>query len=455
MARAQYKQRLKAWKTRGFLKTNKPLTPRQRDELHAMSSLELAAAARNGSHSETGRAAAEERLKQIGGKLEEADLVVPGFVKPAPPEKLMKRFFGWTRQVRVWSGWLILLWVIISFAAIAYASEQEADALLQARDAGLITNEEFFSSARDLTDEEYEQAYKDYPMEISAFKSQNNLRDVLLQRAKPTEAGRKMAQAESIGQIAVSLLILTTLIWFVFSIFRTQPARLLLLRKFNDKKISKSMTRLMSQELRPFGHMVTLSDKHIKRSRWAVIGNIIPSNFAHAALIIFWLPIRLTLRQFNRAKYGPVWVGSARNFRSLAKRLRDRLALNLEISLTSQKEAFIIRTHDNWWKEVVKLIMNSSDVIIADLSYVTSGTEWELERLNSTGKWRKTVFTCFEENEMHALKAIDEYPWTHEVLMFTYDKFGEFEPGERQIFRNKVIDIIGKSAEYCKNLPAE
>ena len=79
-------------------------------------------------------------------------------------------------------------------------------------------------------------------------------------------------------------------------------------------------------------------------------------------------------------------MGSARDFRNLARRLRERTGLNFEMIWTS-KEIVLVRTSDLWWKRVISLLITSADVIVIDLSNVTQGTEWELARLNSLGSY--------------------------------------------------------------------
>ena len=80
----EWKRRLRAWRTRGWLKADAPLAAKAVARLEQLDETELAAAALNPGHSEAGRAAARALLESRGGRLEAADVVVPGFVKPQP-----------------------------------------------------------------------------------------------------------------------------------------------------------------------------------------------------------------------------------------------------------------------------------------------------------------------------------------------------------------------------------
>ncbi|MEM8921829.1 MAG: hypothetical protein AAGB25_10675, partial [Pseudomonadota bacterium] len=323
-------------------------------------------------------------------------------------DALRKRFFGVSRQIRKWSGVLALLCFIGAFVAVGFSEELKAPALEQGLEAGLITQAEYNQRARGVTDEEFDAARAAGVEMSSAFSSDVLFEELLLPKVRDTPAGRNQALAQSITWVVISGLVLFTLVWLASSALRRQPARLLLLRKFNDKELAKSMEHVITDELRPFGHIVTLSDKHIRRARFAWLTYLIPTNFLSLALIFIWLPLRLILRQFNRSKHGAAFVGNARDYRNLAKRLRDRMALNMEVALTS-KEAFIVRTDDDWWKLVVSLLMNSADVMVVDLSNVTQGTQWELERLDRLGFFERAVLTVRDDREAAARAAMSGF----------------------------------------------
>ena len=308
--RKVWKQRIKAYRTHGFLKAKGELSAQSRETLAAMTNAELAAAALNEDHSDIGRKAAEEVLNRKGGALSDADIVVPGFVKPDTPEGLRRRFFGISRTIRKYTGMFGLLFFVAMFIAIIVAVEAEDPSLEQAVEAGLITQEQLIWSDRDLTEAEKQELEAAVGPDIH----RQSLRDLLLVRAEPTEAGQRRKLAESIGMTLIGFMMFCFLIYFPMSIFRRNPARVLLLRKFNNKKISKAMGNLIMTELKPFGHVVTLSDKFLKRSRFAWLRELIPTSIPHAIIIAAWYPLRIVLRQFNRSKYGPAYVGSARDF---------------------------------------------------------------------------------------------------------------------------------------------
>jgi hypothetical protein len=58
------------------------------------------------------------------------------------------------------------------------------------------------------------------------------------------------------------------------------------------------------------------------------------------------------------------------------------------------KEAFLVRTSDAWWRMVARLLMDSSDVIVVDLSQVTEGTAWELDAIQQEDALARCVFVA-------------------------------------------------------------
>ncbi|MBI1340849.1 hypothetical protein GC169_11680 [bacterium] len=440
MTHSPLKARLRAWRTLRWLKRGAPRTPAQQAKFDRLTAVELAAVAANPDHHGDARALALNRLKALGGAEDDAELVVPGFLKSRSHDALRKRFFGASRALRKWSGAFTLTGIVLAFAVVAYTEEMKTPALREAVAAGIISQQDLLDRGRRLTEEEYAAAIADGLEFDSPFRSDARLEELLLARiGSATPASRRVREAEAVTAFVIGGFVLSWFAWMAASFFRREPARLLLLRKFNDKGIAKSVERVITSELRPFGHIVTLSDRFIRRSRWAWLGGMIPTNFLHAALIVVWLPLRLILRQFNRARFGPAQVSSARDFINLAKRLRDRIGLNIEVAMTS-KEAFIVQTSDAWWKHVVALLMNSSDVVVVDLSNVTSGTEWELERLDRLGLFGRAVLMAREDRVEAALAALNPFPETHGRALHVYDKLGDMH--DRNAFRDDMLSAM-------------
>lgn len=352
-SRGDWRMHLRDMRTLSGLQNGAP----PEDEIRRMPDRVLRAAVQNPDHSEAARAAAEEELRARSISAERWRLVVPGFIRPDDLEQRgEKLFFGWGRAVRVWSGRAVfaLLVGLLVYAFLEVRGEEQFIAELTACvTAGACT-----------------QAYAD--AQIAS-----------LADAEPPIA----AMAIAMGW----LLALVT--WFTSTALRRYPARITLLRKFNVRHLSEPLERMLAQELRPYGHIATLSDKYIRHERfgWLQTALLSLGNPLAALWFVIGLPIRFVWRLFDRSAMGPAVVLNARDYRNLAARLRDRIGLNVQAAMVS-KEAFMVRTSDAWWRMTAQLLMDSSDAIVMDLSQMSEGVGWELDLIRDSGAERRVVF---------------------------------------------------------------
>lgn len=302
----------------------------------------LRAAADNPEHSEPCRAAAFAALAVRGEPAGRWRLSVPGFITAGDLARGQALFFGWGRVVRKWSGLSIYAILGGVFVAAALSPEQ----------APLTTETRFW--------------FEWFGLRLDS--------DIVF---------------ATLGLVTLAAIA----IWFFASALRRKPARVLLLRKFNVRALSAPLERAISNEFRPFGHVASLSDKHIRRDLfgWMSMATLSLGNPIAAVWFIVGAPIRFVYRLFDRSGMGPAVVLNARDFRNLARRLRDRVGLNVQVALTA-KEAFLVRTSDAWWRQVVRLFLDSSDVILVDLTKVTAGTAWELDTIRDENLAARCVF---------------------------------------------------------------
>jgi hypothetical protein len=341
-------------------------------DIRQLSDRALHAAAHNPDHSQAAREAAAGELRARGADAGPWRLSVPGFIRPADLARGERLFFGFGHRLRKWSGagtYLSLLAVFVTAFVSVPATE---DALREAEARGLEGASTL--SAPDFLWSDAEAA---------------PLRELL----SGYPAFERAALAEQIGfwfALAFGVLLL---VWLIASWLRRKPARLLLLRKFNVRDVSGPLERMLMQELRPYGHIATLSDKFIRRDTWGWLQHALLAfgNPLAALWLILGTPIRFVYRLFDRSTMGPAVVLNARDYRNLARRLRDRLGLNMQVA-TVRKEAFTVRTSDAWWRMVVRLFMDSSDAIVVDLSQISAGTDWELDVIKQEGVAARCVF---------------------------------------------------------------
>lgn len=346
------------------------------DEVRRLSDRELSAAAQNPDHSVAGRAAAEAELRARNVSIDRWRIHTPGFIQAQDLAQGERLFFGWGRAVRVWSGALVYLALL---GAVALAALDAAGAPF-----------------------------------VSA----------------PSE--------RQFGYLGLAVLA-PLAVWIAATALRRKPARVTLLRKFNERDLAEPLGRMIAKELRPFGHVAALSDTFIRRERfgWVQGALLSLSNPVAAAWFLVGLPIRFVWRLFDRSAMGPAVVLNARDYRHLAKRLRDRIGLNLQVALVA-REALLIRTSDAWWRMVARLLLESSDAVVVDLSQVSAGLAWELDLILQEGALKRCVFVSLwgklDEAEA-ALKARGV-----DAPVFHYAPDGEIQ--RRRLFRAAMLEAM-------------
>lgn len=367
--------------------------------LGAMSEAGLAFAAQNSDHSEAGQALARSTLAQRVGEAE-ADRRIEAFIDETPSPGWIKlrdvergdgMFFG----MRRWFMRAMLLLALASVAiwlGLSWDSGERERALFDAAAArGLVTVEELAEAYR-------EPASTNEPTVVAK-------KAVL--RARPgmdplfVDYDRRSATAGSAGLWSMILFPLYTILlgW------RLKPARVLLLRRFNDPAIGKSIEKMSRNWLRPYGHVFTLADKHFRRSMIAPFF----SWFSFNPFLLIWrvvnIPIAFVTRLTDRSRAGPILVRNARDFRNFARRMVDRYGLNLEMERT-QRKAIAVRTGDAWWQHVVLMLMHAADVIVVDVTEVASGTEWELQTMLTERVGERVVFISREDEAEDARASL-------------------------------------------------
>lgn len=351
----------------------------------------LAAAAANPDHSEAGRAAAAQALRDRGLDAPAWRVRVPGFIDAGDLARGQSVFFGWGRAVRVWSGRFIFLALVGILALVAYA---------------------------DFTLE----AYESNPLGTGAV-----------------EAFQHIFMARSSAYLMAYLVLVAIPIWLLSSVLRRHPARIALLRKFNEGALSAPLERAIAHELRPFGHVATLSDRYIKGDAWGWLSTALLSvgNPVAALWFIVSAPARFVWRLFDRSRMGPAVVLNARDYCNLARRLRDRIGLNIQVAF-APSEALPVRTSDAWWRPVVRLLVDSSDAIIVDLSQVGEGTAWELDLIRDEQAGARCVFISLWGKAEEAQAALQR--WGFANTCFYYAPDGEMQ--RRASFRAALMDAM-------------
>lgn len=458
--RRELRRRLSHVRVVGELKRPQPRTGRAQALLAAMNNDALCFAAQNPEHSQAGRTLAREALVQRVGEDAAARgmedfvncLPTPGFLSEHDVAKSDWVFFGLGRWVRITLGFSAVVASILFVIGIM-GSPAEDQAFQQAIDAGLVTEAEF-QTFKDLTftaPEFIENAERRAELEDRARAiiapddpagvldpTADAVRLALRAREGMDEPFRYYDQYTSWNGQTLMWAWLLFPVWAFVTGLRRKPARLLLLRKFNNKEVGKSLEKMSKRNLRPYGHVFTLADKHFKRNwLFAFLSTFWASPFTLLQRV-FTVPIGLVRRRFDRSRDGPILIWNTRDFRNFARRFEDRSGLNLEMART-QRKAVMVRTSDDWWKHVIELLMHAVDVIVIDLTEVAGGTVWELRKVLSEDVRERVVLVAREDRLDHAREQLTEHGYGGEVdRVLGYSKGGKFS--DTKAFRAQMLE---------------
>lgn len=181
-------------------------------------------------------------------------------------------------------------------------------------------------------------------------------------------------------------------LWVLGGMSRAKPARILLLRKFNNPDIDKLLRTFVKRNLSPMGHVFALSDRYFRRSAFDLTPLLMYWSPTFWVPILVLVPLDFIRGRLNGSSAGGrITVRSSTDFRQFGRRIIDRVSCNTQV-LTTGRRTIPVHASDTWWKHVARFLMESADVIVVDLSDVTEGTEWELDRLVEFALLDRTVF---------------------------------------------------------------
>jgi hypothetical protein len=196
---------------------------------------------------------------------------------------------------------------------------------------------------------------------------------------------------------------------------RDRALRVVLLRPFGEAKMTKAIKKMVLRNLGPQGHVYTLEDRYFKPNPLITLMSGALGYLKYATGPILRSPMRLAT------------VKSENTYLKLALKLTNRWTSSFR-SFMFGGQAFNIRCTDPWWQSTIDLLLNSSDIIVMDVSRVGPGSAWEIDRIEARGVLPKCLFIVQQghEGEGHAgiARVLDTAPIPQ---LFAYDEYGAFE----------------------------
>jgi hypothetical protein len=162
------------------------------------------------------------------------------------------------------------------------------------------------------------------------------------------------------------------------------PPRIVVLRPFNRRPLSRDLAALVRRDIARFGHVYTLADADL-RVRWYVR---VPLLLGQLALLSF--------RARTIRKDGQI--------RRLARATRRTWLRNINWCL-SRNKVFPVATDDSHWQRVVQLLLQGATVILVDLTEARPHVRWEIALIDRLGLTARVLWLLREGDSVDTLGA--------------------------------------------------
>lgn len=250
-----------------------------------------------------------------------------------------------------------------------------------------------------------------------------------------------LTRAERWALVLAGFLLLQTMGLPVLLFWRN-PDRILLLRPFGARRISRALKRLNRTVLAPRGFTFTLADKHLKNSFAIHLMAHVPVD----PVMLVTLLYRPVFRRIHRF----MMIRRTGDLRLLTFRLRSRWRLSSYwqawFGLTDRINK--IRSADEYWQDSIGVLMDNCQVIAVDVSQAGQGTAWEIQEICRRGYQYKTLFLVADDPEQVAAarKLLVETATIENPALHRYGKeHGRFVDPEA--FERVYSDAVSSSQQ--------
>lgn len=211
-------------------------------------------------------------------------------------------------------------------------------------------------------------------------------------RAKQAGENEEIGGAAGVALVAVAFVWIAQYLGVFVMLDWRHPDRILLLRPFGQRRVSRALKRFNRRYLAYRGFTFTLADKHLRNSLVAYLVENIPTDFGSLATVIY----RPLFRRLQR------WVSVRRpqDLSILRLRLRSRWRLtNFWCSWLGLRDRINkFRSRDELWKDCIGILLDDCQVIVLDMSHAGEGTLWEIQELFRRGYGYKTVIIIRDDD---------------------------------------------------------
>ena len=248
--------------------------------------------------------------------------------------------------------------------------------------------------------------------------------------ARQTGTAKEMLTAPLSACLATAFLMLPII--GLGGVLGRNRVRILLLRPFAHPRITLALKRVVTRDLGPVGPVFTLSDRNLK-----------PNFLLTIAGYLSWIPL-LLVGPLVRPSYMLARVWAEGRYLDLVNHLTAKFRLGA-MSFVIGNQAFSLRSTDAWWQSVMDMLMNSSEIIVMDVTHVGKGSAWEIHALERWGLLGKCIFLVEEQGLQDGKIAIEELlPRALQPELLIYNQKGIFgDPAQlRSVLERAVAGAL-------------
>jgi hypothetical protein len=204
------------------------------------------------------------------------------------------------------------------------------------------------------------------------------------------------------------------------------PARILLLRPFDQPAGGSALRRCIRRHVTFYGHVYTLANS-------ALTGRRRPFLWSRGDTFLWgWPAFILGFKKTVTHDFALQQLKSA---------LNNRLVRNINWSM-SVDGIFKVSVDDTHWQRALQLLATSADVILVELSMLGPGLEWELKEIAHYGLESRTIFMSAMDFEATARRQLEATTCRGRPF-FTYDSAGRVQDAPR--FADALIRLASGS----------
>ncbi len=210
----------------------------------------------------------------------------------------------------------------------------------------------------------------------------------------------------------------------LLSLQQKNMSRILVFRKFNNKKSQKALSRIIQSCLSQYGHTFTLADTNFK--------------------VPWYVRIPFVQGQLSLFHFRQTIINKEARLANFKNHIRHKSWLNINWLLSADK-IFAVRSSDEFWQPTAGSLLSTSDLILFDVSIESMHMSWEMEQSIKHNLGHKIIAVCSATNKTAVEAWIERFKDSFQtpLPLFLYNDKGNLLA--QQAFDDAVVARLAQS----------